>query len=103
MALAARQQVSPQLCKCLCAIAEWKQLLEGNESKNNVVEGGCKSSQFYKNSGTCLISGENRVSVPERFSFDENSRQHGEQQSSYLDFRCGVDSKFGLFKLFFFD
>uniref|UniRef100_A0A915NKM7 Apple domain-containing protein n=1 Tax=Meloidogyne floridensis TaxID=298350 RepID=A0A915NKM7_9BILA len=90
MALAARQQVSPQLCKCLCAIAEWKQLLEGNESKHN-VEGGCKSSQFYKNSGTCLISGENRVSAPERFSFDENSRQNGEQQSSYLDFRCGVD------------
>ncbi|CAK5101223.1 unnamed protein product [Meloidogyne enterolobii] len=91
MALAARQQVSPQLCKCLCAIAEWKQLLEGNESKN---EGGCKSSQYYKNSGTCLISGENRVSAPERFSFDENSSgQNGEQQSSYLDFRCGVDKK----------
>uniref|UniRef100_A0A914MZJ1 Apple domain-containing protein n=1 Tax=Meloidogyne incognita TaxID=6306 RepID=A0A914MZJ1_MELIC len=93
MALAARQQVSPQLCKCLCAIAEWKQLLEGNESKNNVVEGGCKSSQFYKNSGTCLISGENRVSAPERFSFDENSsRLNGEQQSSYLDFRTSTST-----------
>uniref|UniRef100_A0A1I8BQG6 Apple domain-containing protein n=1 Tax=Meloidogyne hapla TaxID=6305 RepID=A0A1I8BQG6_MELHA len=90
MALAARQQVSPELCKCICAVAEWKQQLEeGNVSK---TVGGCRSSQFYKNSGTCLISGENRASAPERFSFDENSRD-GVRQSSYLDFRCGADKK----------
>ncbi|KAH7703075.1 Protein H03E18.1 [Aphelenchoides avenae] len=74
-ALAIENNVTVEECKCYCVDSEHRY---GSE---------CQSVQYFYDSGTCLLNKENRITDPDRFSYDP----HGGVMSSYFDYRCHAE------------